>query len=1526
MDLEKYLEIGKACGLGGKELLDFACKERDKVLEEKRKDEQLERDERRLRREDDQKRMEEITKQKMLDLQISESRKDSEVVSEGLTSKIPCMPAFRAKTDELDAYIDRFERHATLSKWPKECWASALGNLLTGPALDVYSSISAEEATDYELLKKMLLQYFSLTSEGNWKRFREAKKASEESYYQYANRLIRYVTRCIDLSGKAKSFDALLDLIVREHIYETSDRSLSVFLRERNPENVQELILLAEQYRSAHGCTSNDSGRRSRREEKARKEKGGYAKDQRDKSPSKACYTCGKPGHFMAKCPNKKGGSSKDGSGKSGSESRKQSVNACVVGVCPEKSAQETQSLSPDSATVKLQCGHEIPLLYTACTVEADMPTCDGNVNGKKITVLRDSGCSCVIIRTGLVQKAQFTGETKLCMFIDRTIRRMPVATLYVSTPYFQGNVTALCVDNPLYDLIIGNIAGVRRPGDEDPNWMFTETSDSESSIKEEDMPSHGGTSDERMETTVGELSAPSTSAAKEDASLGIPQVLDQGSVSDVSQQHNQDDVIKQEQTSELTVESPILGKIEQGAGVETRGMKRRKDRPFMSLGSSQQPESTATREEVIAAQQADPTLKKLRDIGAKGESKLVGKNSEVRFYFKNGLLFREYRSLGNSQGKTFNQLVVPKPFRSQVLRLAHDSALSGHLKTRKTTDRILTQFFWPGLQSDVKRYCASCDACQRTMPKGRIGKAPLVVPPLIDTCFKRIAVDLIGPLDPITDRGNRYILTVVDLATRYPEAVALPRIEAERVAEAMVEIFSRLGVPNQILSDNGTQFVSCVMKEAARLLGVSQFHTTPYHPMANGACERFNGTLKQMLRRMCQECPKDWDRYLPALLFAYREVPHESLGYSPFELMYGRTVRGPMTILKELWSTEVPEEEVKSTYQYVIDLQERLESTCELARKELTKASVKYKTHFDVKAKERRFECGDRVLLLLPTSSNKLLMHWRGPYEVVKRVARNNYKLMVNGKEKTYHANLLKRYVERDDEDSSREVSAQVDQVGAIHIVDEDDGIDGSVRITFPAVEQTEGIDDVRFGDDVPVDKQTQMQALFQEFTDVMTDVPGKTDIISHSVELTSDEHIRTRPYPVPQALRETIREEVETMLKMGVIEKSTSPYASPVVIVKKKDGKNRFCVDYRKINAKTVIDNEPIPNIEQVIADVGDAKYFTKIDLSKGYWQIPVVEKDRGKTAFVTPDGQYEFLVLPFGMVNAPAVFTRMMRRLLEGLPNVLHYIDDILIYSSSWEDHLEDVRRVLTRLRETHLTARPSKCHAACSSVEFLGHIVGQGEVKPTPEKIQQVLSSSRPTTKTEVRSFLGLVGYYRKFIPNMATIAAPLSDLTKKNCPMKVKWEEVHEHAFQTLKSRLSHFPVLRLPDIDSEFVVRTDASDVGIGAMLMQAHEGKLFPVCFASRKLLDRERLYPIVERECLALAWAVKKFAYFLHGRKFTLQTDHFPLAYLSQARLKNPRVLRWALALQSYNFQVEVIKGSDNVGADFLSRCPGD
>jgi hypothetical protein len=266
-----------------------------------------------------------------------------------------------------------------------------------------------------------------------------------------------------------------------------------------------------------------------------------------------------------------------------------------------------------------------------------------------------------------------------------------------------------------------------------------------------------------------------------------------------------------------------------------------------------------------------------------------------------------------------------------------------------------------------------------------------------------------------MTDRKNRYILTMVDYATRYPEAVALSSIETEKVAEALVDMFSRLGIPEEMLTDCGTQFTSELMSEVSRLLSLKQLTTTPYHPICNGLVEKFNGSLKQMLKRMCHERPKDWDKYLNAVLFAYREVPQESLGFSPFELLYGRTVRGPVTILKELWSGKTDDDEIKTTYQYVLDLQERLEETCRLAQENLAKSSRRYQKYYDRKARARSFKQGNKVLVLLPSKHNKLLLHWKGPFVVEEVVNKLDYRVNMNGKLKTFHANMLNTVREKE-------------------------------------------------------------------------------------------------------------------------------------------------------------------------------------------------------------------------------------------------------------------------------------------------------------------------------------------------------------------------------------------------------------------------------------------------------------------------------------------------------------------------------
>ena len=324
----------------------------------------------------------------------------------------------------------------------------------------------------------------------------------------------------------------------------------------------------------------------------------------------------------------------------------------------------------------------------------------------------------------------------------------------------------------------------------------------------------------------------------------------------------------------------------------------------------------------------------------------------------------------------------------------------------------------------------------------------------------------------------------------------------------------------------------------------------------------------------------------------------------------------------------------------------------------------------------------------------------------------------------------------------------------------------------------------------------------------------------------------------------------------------------------------------------------------------------------MSKGYWQVTIPEADVPKMAFVTPDGSYESLKMPFGMVNSAATLKRGMKKLLKGMKNVEFYWDDILVHTCIWEEHLKTLRELFRRLAGAGMTLRPSKCIFGAASIDFLGHQLQPGLIGLHEDNVAKIRTAPRPTTKKQVRSFMGLAGYYRDFIPNFAAIAALLSDLTRKGQPSKVGWSDAHEKAYQTIKIILTSDPVLRLPDPEKTFVLRTDASDYGIGAVLMQEHEGKLFPICYASRKLSDAERNYSTIKKECLAVVWGIKRFHMYLYGVRFVLQTDHEPLKYMNSAKFTNNRLMRWAMFLQSYNMKVEAIKGSENVGADYLSR----
>jgi hypothetical protein len=378
--------------------------------------------------------------------------------------------------------------------------------------------------------------------------------------------------------------------------------------------------------------------------------------------------------------------------------------------------------------------------------------------------------------------------------------------------------------------------------------------------------------------------------------------------------------------------------------------------------------------------------------------------------------------------------------------------------------------------------------------------------------------------------------------------------------------------------------------------------------------------------------------------------------------------------------------------------------------------------------------------------------------------------------------------------------------------------------------------------------------------------------------------------------------------------------------VLVAKKDGSTRFCIDYRALNAITVFDAEPIPDVEQLFAQLADGSYFTKIDLSKGYWQVLVNPVDKHKTAFATHMGLYQWTRMPFGLVTAPATFARVMRLLDLHENSAINFFDDILIKSLTWEEHLQHVRGVMQKLDKFNLNAKPSKIEAGFRKLEFLGHTIGEGFLRPQESKLQKIMSIPKPTTKRNVRSLLGLLSYYRRYVPNFASTVVPMSNLIKGNEKRTITWTDECDKALSTVQKRLSESPILLLPIMGKPFTLRTDASATGVGAVLLQEHSNKLHPIAYVSRKLLDRETRYSTIERECLAIVWAVARFSRYLWGVHFVLETDHKPLAYLQTSEFKNSRLMRWALSLQEFSFELKSLPGKQNVLADLLSRANTD
>ena len=464
----------------------------------------------------------------------------------------------------------------------------------------------------------------------------------------------------------------------------------------------------------------------------------------------------------------------------------------------------------------------------------------------------------------------------------------------------------------------------------------------------------------------------------------------------------------------------------------------------------------------------------------------------------------------------------------------------------------------------------------------------------------------------------------------------------------------------------------------------------------------------------------------------------------------------------------------------------------------------------------------------------------------------------------------------------------------------------------------------------DLDDNQKRQAQAVLEKFEHMWhPDYNGKCNITEHRIDIEPGARPQySQPYRAGPQARQVIQDTIDDMLEKDIIEPSKSAWAAPVVLAPKANGTLRFCVDFRRLNAVTIKDRYPLPRMEDCLDSLTTARYFSTLDCTWGFWQIPLAAKDRHKAAFTTHAGTFQYKRMPFGLCNAPATFQRTLDILLSGLKwsTCLVYVDDVIIFSDDFQSHLAHVHQVLNIIREAGLALNIAKCNFFRNSVDYLGHVVLPGRLKVARRNTAAISKATFPHTQTELRSFLGMCNVYRRFVPRFSAVAEPLNRLLVKGQPTKLPppTEEM-KNAFDLLKRALTNPPVLQLPDVTKRLSLETDASSYQIGCSLMQAgNDDVRYPIGFWSRTLTPAERNYSATEREALAIVWSVGLLYPYVWGRHFTIFTDHQALQWIFNLEDPTGRLSRWRMRLQELDFTVKYKKGKENVVADCISRLP--
>ena len=1368
------------------------------------------------------------------------------------------LPVLR-EGEDVEEFLSNAERRLKAANVRVEDWISIIESKLSGAIASAWQDV-VPSAGSYQEARDRILKTCGYTPRLAADKFfgfrvEQVRGLTADQLYHRGQQLLRRMV------APGKLSEEIEFSILRGWVGCVVPKRARAALDARSVENSLDLVTALQDFLVVEGEKSEGQTATFR------KGAGDFVKE---KSYALTCFKCGKAGHKAAECW--KGGA---GSSKKGSESSvgvvPRVITCFTCGEEGHKSPQCPKYVRHEKGQGKDAKPKAVKRVWRS---QANCVCMDGVVNGHVTPVLLDSGAAISIVPQSLVRGDQLTGgSVAVKPFGASQSMLLPVANLSFKIEGLEWEeIVAVAPtqegveEEVLYGLDLVSERGlqlVMMANERKPVEVLRVTTRAQAETDRKEIEKY-------------------LSEQAEDGATAWPLWEDGSEVQEGSESEEVGGVLGRQDEDEvenLGIElDPYVVEDEEEVFVMSQDVGGAPD-----LGVPSVCAGSGNRAALVLETRSDPSLESWRKLAEK---------KEKGFCWENSLL---YKTVTTHVFEVERLLVLPKSFRRKVLELAHDG--QGHMGSRRVTALIKQKFDWPGMGQEVIQYCRSCVSCQRCA-KPRARQVPMMERKVLSEPFESLAFDLVGPF-PKGKGGSRYLLTCVCMASKWPEALPIRSMTASAVAQGMIEIFSRVGVPLRLLSDQGSQFVGKVISKLCSSLQIEKIQSTPYHPEGNGVVERMHSTLGAMLTKAANQ-GLDWVGQVPFALFALRSAPNRDTGFSPFDLVYGRHVRTPLDILHQGWAQKDFED--LNTDEWADWLVERLECWHSVARERGEDASAKRKIEFDRKALDRKLVKGDMVLCRIPGAAAKLEESWHGPYQIVEVLNRVNYRVEVGkGKSKVLHINNLKKFWEREK------------SVLRMSVVADDSAEDASVGLKLSGC--CEDFD------------RKQIEKLIQEYPKVFSDEPGKTEVCELEIRTGDSPPIASAPYRVPDKLKDDVKKEIENLVEMGVASASHSPWASPIVPVCKKDGKLRLCVDYRKLNSVTQSDPYYMVTLDEILERVGDSGCLSKLDLSKGFYQIGVEKESIDKTAFVSPFGKFAFERMPFGLKNAPAVFQRTMEEVLRNCFDCsAPYIDDILVFSKDGVEHVEHLRRVLGALSDKGLSIKLSKCAFGKTQLEYLGHVVGKGQVAVPEQRATAMAKFVRPVSKKQLRSFLGMMSYYRRFIFNFANYSSVLSPSTSKSAPSVVDWSSSMLDAFNFLKGALVSVTVLTIPSQEDCFTLHTDASGLGVGATLNVVREGVESPVGFYSKQLQGAEKNYSATELEALAIYKAIFFFEHFLFGRDFVVYTDHKALVSLLRSKRLNKRLFNWMLKLLDFSFKVCYKPGKENCDADGLSRQAWD